>query len=197
MTGPDGVPPIQVTRPTRGPAWLRLACLAVLVIGFLGIGRALGWHENLTVAQIRSVVEDAGWLGVLAFVALFVVGQMLYVPNLLFVLAGALVFGPSFGAALSLCAALLATSVNFVFVRCVGGQPFEGVQNRRILWALARLEARPRLTLGIMRLLFFSSPTLTAAMALSPIRFRDHFIGSFIGMIPQAVGVSFLVDRLI
>lgn len=195
MTGAvDTSPGETPASSSRRATWLRLGVLFALVATTLIVARALGLHERFTVDGIRAEVLEAGALGMLALVALFVVGQLLYVPNILFVVAATLVYGAPLGGVVSVAGATAAVTVNFLFVRAVGGQPLAEARSRVFRLARRHLERHPLLTVIALRLFFLTSPPLTAALALSPVGFRQHLSASFIGMTPHALIAAFVIE---
>lgn len=177
-------------------ARLRLAVFFALIAGGIAAGWGLGGVDLLRPENVRLFVEEAGAFGLVLFCCLCVVGQVLYVPGLVFITAAAWLYGPSLGGPLALVGATLAVSVHFAFVRLVGGQPLVEVRSRILRYGLRRIERRPLFAVGLLRLLFMTSPPLTAALALGPVSFRDHLSGSFIGMTPQVLEVAFVVEAL-
>ncbi|MBT8470644.1 MAG: hypothetical protein HKN10_02015, partial [Myxococcales bacterium] len=69
---------------------VRLALLAAFLIGVYSIGRATGFTDQLTVDGIRESMRAAGVAGFAVFVAVFCVGQLLYIPGFVFVMVSGL-----------------------------------------------------------------------------------------------------------
>jgi uncharacterized membrane protein YdjX (TVP38/TMEM64 family) len=62
---------------------------------------------------------------------------------------------------------------------------------------LAKLDDRPIRTVILLRIPLSLAPQLSQALALSNVTFRDHLIGSAIGMVPRITLFLLLFDRII
>lgn len=175
--------------------WPRLLGLLLVLGGLVAVGRATGLHQRFTLEGLRATVLAAGPLGPPAFALAFCLGELLHVPGLLFVAVGLLVWGPAWGGALSFAAALASVSCTFALVRAVGGQPGKALERpafaRRLL---DRLEERPVRTVALLRAVLVLSPPLNYALALTGLRFRDHLLGSALGLV-LPIGAAALASR--
>lgn len=185
-------PPDEKKRSRR---W-RLVALALAIVATVVLARATGVHESLTLEGVRAKVTAAGAWGAVGFLALFVVGELLHVPGLVFIGAALTVWGPVQGGLLGALGALLSLVTSFVVVRAIGGTALEDVRSGFVRRVLDGLERRPIATVALARAVLILSPPVTYALALSGIRFRDYFIGSALGLIPPLTLVIVLFDRV-
>ena len=193
---PDPSSAPAAERPRRRP-WLRLLALAVVLVGMVVAGHASGVTEGLTVDAVRARAQQAGPLGVVSFLVVFCVGELLHVPGLVFVAAGVLAYGQLQGGVIGFVGALLSVSFSFWVVRTVGGSALAEIERPWIRRALARLESRPVLTVAILRTVFQMSPPLNYALALTPIRFGQYLAGSALGLVlPMLLAVFFFESLL-
>ena len=174
-------------------ALARVLLLGAMIAALLAGSFSTGLTEHLTMEVVRSTVAEAGMWGVGVYLLIFVGGQMLHLPGLIFIGAGAIAFGAGPGAVLALAGGTLATAVNFVFVRMVGGQPVKQLRHPLARRGMLLLDQRPVSAVLGVRLVFFTSPAITTMFALSNVRFRDHLIGSAFGMAPAVVGSALLI----
>jgi uncharacterized membrane protein YdjX (TVP38/TMEM64 family) len=179
-----------------GNRWLRVAILLLLVGGLYALGKVTGFLDSVSIPTLRTRVETAGALGVVLFVVLFALGAIAQVPGMIFVATGILVWGRLPGYFASLAGASLAVCASFLLARAVGGDAFAQVKRPWVRRILARLEAQPVRWLVALRLVFFISPPLNYALALTPIRFRDYVIGSVLGLATPMVVITVLFDWL-
>ena len=63
--------------------------------------------------------------------------------------------------------------------------------------AMDKLERRPVRTVAALRVALIVSPPLNYALALSPIRFRDYFAGSAMGLAAPVAGWIFLSECIL
>ncbi|NOY91949.1 MAG: TVP38/TMEM64 family protein [Deltaproteobacteria bacterium] len=167
----------------RWPAGTRVVLALVLVLTLVAVGKLTGLDRLLDRERVKLLVESAGALGLLAYIAIFSVGQLLSVPGLVFVAAGILIYGRVYGAGASLLGAVVAVTVSFQIVRAVGGQPLGAVQKPFMRRVMAQLDARPIRSIALLRMVFWLAPPVNYALALSRVRLRDFVIGSALGML--------------
>src|SRR5262249_31971088 len=196
MTGPPSSESTPATPAARRVARLRLMAARRLALLLCGIGRALGLQQHLTVESLRATLASAGTAGILLYVIAFCLGELLHVPGLVFVAAGVLAYGPALGGPLAFLGAVASVSVSFWIVRAVGGRPLGELQTRWVRRALAQLDARPIVTIALLRLVLILAPPLNYALALSQVSFANYFLGSALGLVaPIALAVA-LFDYL-
>lgn len=174
----------------RRRAALRLALLA-LIIGGLVLGAwATGLTDQLTTENVRNAMQDAGAWGVLIFVGVFILGNLIQIPSNVFIAAAIYAYGFTLGMPMSYGANVVSVCVSFVFVRAVGGQPLTLVKRPLLRKILNRLDDRPILSIALLRVILGGSPPLTYTLAMSEVRFRDYLAGSMTGMIVPVTIVS-------
>lgn len=93
---------------------LRLAVLVVVTVVAVTLSLLLG---GSTVDRVERVVDDAGALGPVAFVALYAALTVLLVPGVIMTVAGGALFGPVGGTLLSLLGATAGAVAAFALAR--------------------------------------------------------------------------------
>lgn len=181
---------------SRLPPGTRVVLALVLVVALVVVGKVTGLDHMLDRERVKTLVERAGALGLLAYVAIFTIGQLLGVPGLVFVAAGTLIYGKLYGAGASLLGAVVAVTVSFLIVRAVGGRPLGDVQKPFMRRVMAHLDARPVRAIVLLRIVFWLAPPVNYALALSRVRLRDFVFGSALGMILPIGTATFFFDWL-
>jgi uncharacterized membrane protein YdjX (TVP38/TMEM64 family) len=173
-------------------SWARLTLLAVFLVGIYLIGRATGFIEEFTVAGTRESMRVAGVGGFAVFVAIFCVGQLLYIPAFVFVMVSGLAYGPVWGSVASMIAGTISVAVSFIIVRTIGGQPLKSTRIKRpfLQKPLDRLEQQPIRSMIVIRLFLWAIPPVNYTLAMSGVTFRDYMIAAVIGMTPPFVALS-------
>lgn len=185
---------LETEAPPKKRSPLRWAAIAALVIGGVFAARAA---SGLDQEAIQTAMGDAGVFGFALFLLAFVVGQTLQIPGMPFVLAARVAYGPVLGFAASYIAAVLAVTAVFCVVRGLGGDALTKLKWSWAKKAMAKVENKPFLTVMGLRAVFALSPPLNYALALSPVRFRQHIVGSAVGLlVPISIWV-FLSDALV
>lgn len=174
--------------------WLRLGLLAAFLLGVFWIGKATGFTEQLTVEGIRESMRAAGAGGFAVFVAVFCIGQLLYIPGFVFVMVSGLAYGPLWGSVASVIAATISVAVSFFIVRTIGGQPLKDIQIKRpfLQKPLDQLEQQPVRSMIVIRLFLWAIPPVNYTLAMSGVSFRDYMVAAVIGMTPPFVVLSVL-----
>lgn len=180
--------------PDKKRSPLRWVAMAALVIGG---GFAAHAASGLDEETIQTAMSDAGVFGFVLFLAAFVIGQTLQLPGMPFVLAARVAYGPIVGFAASYIAAILAVSAVFLVVRGLGGNALTRLKWSWAKKAMAKVENKPLITVIGLRAVFALSPPLNYALALSPVRFRQHIAGSAVGLLVPITIWVFLSDALV
>jgi len=177
---------------------VRLAGLFIGLVVIYVVGHTTGLFERVSVKWIRQVVEASGPWGIVVYELVFVAGVMLFIPGMVFIVAGILAWGPIPGAPLALVGALLAIAISFQFYRTVGGgDALSAIDKPFVKRILSQLEERPVRTVALLRLFFWASPPVNTAFALSNIDARAHFVGSVLAMVPVVIVVALIVEGVL
>jgi uncharacterized membrane protein YdjX (TVP38/TMEM64 family) len=168
--------------------------LAAFLVGVYALGKLTGFIDELTVDGIRESMREAGVGGVLVFIGVFCVGQLLYIPGFVFVMVAGLAYGPLWGSIASVIAANISVAVSFAIVRTIGGQPLKDLKIERpfLQKPLDHLQDRPIRSMIVIRLFLWAIPPVNYTLAMSGVTFRDYTIAAAIGMTPPFVILSVL-----
>lgn len=159
--------------------------LLPLVAGLLALAlaaRATGLTAWLHPETLQAVLVEAGPLGAVGFLLAFALGTLASIPGVVFIVAALLAWGPVHGGLIAMLGAVLSAALHFCTLRRLGGPPAAGPASGPIRWALDRLEQRPVAATAALRALTVLSPPVNLALAVSPIRGRDHLVGTALGL---------------
>lgn len=180
--------------PAKKKTWLRFAALLVVLVALYVVGKTTGVIDSVDIETVRRWVDEAGALGVVLYVVVFGIGELLHVPGIVFVSAGLLAWGKLLGYGFAMLGSLFSVSLSFFVVRGVGGRALASIDRPLLKKMLARLDTHPIQTIFLLRLLLFLAPALNYGLALTRVRYRDYLVGSALGLaIPLAV-VAILFD---
>jgi len=190
-----GAPTTEGPPPSRARWWRIGALLAFIALTFV-VAKLTGATEHLTRDGVVQAVHAAGAWGVVAFICVFAVRELVHVPGPVFVIAAVKLWGPFQGGALAGAGALVSLVTSFAVVRAVGGKPLGGVKSGLAGRLLANLERHRLRTVALCRLLLVLAPPVTYALALSGVSFHDYMLGSAVGLVVPltlfVVGAHFL-----
>ena len=197
-------PPATSTRRDTAVALLRRHLRLLAVVLFLVVLAAAfefsGLAERFDLAFMRETILRHRVGGLVLFVLLFSLGNLVQIPGLVFLAAAVLTLGKLGGGAVTYVAAVVSCIVTFIVVRFLGGDALRQIKNRVAKRILDELDRYPIGSVALLRLLFQTAPAVNYALALSGLRFRNYLLGTLIGLpLPIAlycVFFEFLATRL-
>lgn len=156
------------------------------VVFFLGVLLTIfevsGLRDHLDLAFMRQVILQHWIGGLLLFVLLFSLGNLIQIPGWVFLAAAVLTLGRMWGAVVTYVAAVVSCAFTFVIIRALGGDALRLLRNRLAVRILRELDAHPIASVALLRLLFQTAPALNYALAMSGIKFRAYLIGTLLGL---------------
>ena len=164
--------------------FLVLLFLAVLLAAF----ELSGLRGHFSLAYLHQILSDNPLSGLLVFILVFALGNLVQIPGWIFLAAAVLALGRTWGGLATYIAAVLSCSVTFFAIRGVGGSALRKLNGKFATRMLSQLDAHPIRNIALLRILFQTVPVLNYALALSGVRFRDYLIGTLLGLpLPIAV----------
>lgn len=167
----------SVWRQYRGMV-LVLLFLAVL----LGCVYGLGLRQNFSVAFLRQTLLESGWKGLLLFVLLFSLGNLVQIPGWIFLASAVLVLGKLNGGLLTYVAASISCALTFLSVRFVGGDTVQQLRSKLAQRLVSQLHAHPIRNIVLLRTVFQTLAALNYALALSGIGFWQYMVATLLGL---------------
>lgn len=164
----------------------------LLVIAFLALLLAVfhfsGLRGNVNYAFLHQKFIDNAFTGLLIFIALFAIGNLIQIPGWIFLAAAVLALGKSWGGLATYIAAVVSCVVTFGVIKSLGGDALRQIQNKYAVRILNNLDKHPVKAVFFLRLLMQTAPALNYALAMSGIKFRHYLIGTVVGLpIPIAL----------
>ncbi len=169
----------------RTQALWRLLALAAFALGLIAAARVLGLRAWLTPSGVQSSMHTAGLWGVLLYLSLFVLAELIHAPTVVLLVAAVLLYGRLLGGVLAWSSSVFAVSVSFWIVRAIGGQPGAAfLQNLSFVKKLlSQLDEHPLRTIVLLRAVFSTAAWLNYSLALFGVRFRDNLLGTALGVV--------------
>lgn len=153
---------------------------------------ATGTYASLEPSAMRAWLQQAGALGGVLFISAYCVFQPLGVRSLFFLLTAPMVWEPATAFALSWAGTVAASIAAFGFARFVA----RGWVQRRLPPGIVRLDerlaSRGLRTVFLLRLLFYTAPTLQFALGVSRVRLGPFVAGTFLGVVPFTLLMTLL-----
>ena len=179
------------------PQARRLLMLTLVILALWIVAWATGLTGRFTSDSIRSLLAGRGRWGIVAFTSIFAAGQLLRVPSTVFVAAAVAVYGGNSGILVALLGWLISATVSFAVIRAFAGHALADVQRPLVQRLLRNIDTRPVLTVALLRLIFQTAPPLNYALPMTAVRWRDHLVGSAVGLPAPVVVMAFFFDWLL
>jgi uncharacterized membrane protein YdjX (TVP38/TMEM64 family) len=152
--------------------------LGLLLAGF----ELLGLRQHFSLDFLQQRIAEHRISGLIIFIALFSLGNLIQIPGWLFLAAAVLTLGRGWGGLATYVAASISCVLTFFTIRCVGGNALRKLTGKTAARILGRLDAQPIRSVVLLRILFQTVPALNYALALSGIRFRQYLTGTLLGL---------------
>lgn len=160
----------------------RLIAVVLFLTILYAVFRLTGLKDHFTLAFLQQLMLENRFGGLLLFVLLFALGNLIQIPGWLFLAAAVLTLGRGPGGMATYVAASVSCAATFLVIRCVGGDALRKLDNRVAVYLLRRLDVRPVASIVLLRMLFQTVPALNYALAMSGVGFRPYLIGTLLGL---------------
>ncbi len=160
----------------------RLIAVILFLAILFAVVRLTGLNEHFTLAALQQRILANRLEGLLVFVLLFALGNLIQIPGWLFLAAAVLTLGREMGGIATYVAASISCVATFLIIRFVGGDALRQLDNRLATYLLGRLDFRPVASIVLLRMAFQTVPALNYALAMSGVRFRSYLIGTLLGL---------------
>lgn len=141
-----------------------------------------GLRQHLNLAFLQQLIQQHPASGLLFFVLLFALGNLVQLPGWIFLAAAVLALGQFWGGVATYVAACITCVLTFLLIRSIGGDALRTIDKPIAMRLLQRLDAHPLRNVALLRLMFQTVPTLNYALALSGIPFRPYLAGTLLGL---------------
>ena len=160
----------------------------IVAIGFLYAADLLRYFAPTAIAELLTA---SSW-GPLLFLGLFVVGELLTVPSILFIIGASLVWPFALAFLIGWGGSVLSATLVFLFYRYAASSWVQRVLPDGMRRWDGRLKEGGMRAVIVVRLVTFLHPATHPAMAVSTVSLRNYVLGTAIGILPGvAVVVAF------
>ncbi len=160
----------------------RLFAVAAFLALMLALVQFSGLRDNFNLTYLHQKFLDNELTGLLIFVALFALGNLIQIPGVIFLAAAVLALGEVWGGIATYIAAVLSCVFTFWLIRLLGGDALREINGKWPQRLLAGLDAHPIKSVALLRVLLQTVPALNYALALSGVKFRNYLTGTLIGL---------------
>lgn len=171
----------------------RITRILLLSLLLAGIGAAIAYREQLDVEALRLWASGFGGAGPLAFIALYALGTLLFLPGAVLTLAGGALFGPVWGTLYNLTGATIGATLAFLIARYLAADWVEQKRGGRVRRLKRGVEAEGWRFVAFVRLVpLFPFNVLNYVLGLTRIRLWHYVATSYLAMLPGALAYTYL-----
>ena len=154
---------------------------------------AISHRQGLDVAAIEAAVGDMGAWAPLAYISLFALAAVLFVPGSILSLAGGGLFGPVWGKAYALLDATVGGTLAFLAARYLASDWVVATAGGRLKQLAEGVEAEGWRFIAFVRLVaLFPFNLVNYALGLTRVRLLDYSLASLVSMAPGAIAYTYL-----
>ncbi|MFP6798768.1 MAG: VTT domain-containing protein [Pseudomonas sp.] len=170
----------------------RLLLVIVFLLSLFVLFETLGIRAQFSLDALQALILMHPVAGLLLFILLFALGNLIQIPGWVFLAAAVLALGRIYGGIVTYVAACVSCIVTYITIRYLGGNALRELNNPLARRLLSGLDRRPLASIIILRMLFQTVPALNYALALSGVRFRTYLLGTLLGLpLPIALYCAF------
>jgi len=182
-----------------GTKWTRIAILAVVGVSIVAFFLS-PWRDAIDVEGLREVLDQFSeiWYGPIVFIAIYIVGCVLFLPASVFIVVAGVVWGWKFGGLYALIGGSLGAFTCFELGRYVLGDLAWKLLARRgpkLAALLGRADFRSLFMLRLVPLLPF--PVFNYGAGLTAVRARDFYLSTVLGIAAPTFVIAFSSDALL
>lgn len=160
----------------------QLLAVAAFIALLFAVLELSGLRSNFSLAFLQQQILAHQVNGLLLFVLLFVIGNLIQVPGWIFLAAAVLTLGKSWGGIVTYIAACISCVCTFLTIRLIGGDALRQLKSPLARRIFLQLDQRPLHSVILLRILFQTVPVLNYALAMSGLRFRTYLAGTLLGL---------------
>ena len=154
---------------------------------------ALFFRDRLSVVALDEWLRQAGLLAPLLFVLCYALATVLFLPGVLFTLAGGALFGPVLGTLYNLCGATIGATLAFLLARYLAGDWVTRHTGGRLRRLVDGVEREGWRFVAFVRLVpLFPFNLLNYALGLTRINLIQYVVATFICMAPAGAAYTWL-----
>lgn len=160
----------------------RLIAVVLLLLLLFAAFELSGLRAHFSLAFLQQTLREHPAGGLLIFMLVFALGNLVQIPGWVFLAAAVLALGQIWGGLVTYVAACVSCVITFFTIRFVGGNALRKLDGNIAVSLLGRLDAHPVKSVLLLRMLFQTVPALNYTLAMSGVRFRDYLLGTLLGL---------------
>lgn len=160
----------------------RLLVVVLFLLLLLALFEFSGLRAQINLQFVRQSFDQNKVGGLLIFVLLFSLGNLIQIPGTIFLAAAVLTLGQWWGGLATYVAACTSCAITFGLIRLLGRDALRQLDGRLAARIFARLDAHPVQSVVLLRILFQTVPVLNYTLAMSGVGFGSYLLGTLAGL---------------
>ena len=160
----------------------RLFAVVLFLALLFAVFELSGLRAHFNLEFLRQQIIAHQFEGLLIFILLFSLGNLIQIPGWIFLAAAVLALGRAHGGLATYVAAMVSCVITFFVIRYVGRDALRQLDSPLTSRMLRHLDDRPLRSVVLARILFQTAPPLNYALAMSGVRFREYFLATLLGL---------------
>lgn len=166
---------------------------ALTFVAFMLAGVVTAFRHPEIVSSVTDWIRGSGWRGPFAFVAVYIVGVMIFLPGSVLSVAGGALFGPVVGPIYSFTGALVGATLSFLVARYWGHGWLSARLSRRLHGVVLRAQARGWRLVAFVRLVpVLPFGVVNYGLGLLGLRLAHFVTVSALCMLPGTLAYGYL-----
>lgn len=179
---------------------IKFGALVLFIATVLFLIKYFGVSEWVNPAVLKEKILGFGALAGFAYMGIYAIATIAFIPGSPLTVAGGVVFGPVFGTLYTVIGATIGATLAFLLARFLG-RGFVGSVEGEKFKKLAEYDKKIEENgLGVVLFLrfapFFPFNGLNFALGLTKVSFKDYFFGTLFGIIPGTFVYTYFGDSL-
>ncbi len=171
----------------------RLLQSMLTIILLLTISVSIYYRDKFNVEILQQWIDGAGWWAPFAFILIYIIATVLFLPGSVLTLAGGAMFGPVIGTLCNITGASIGAAISFLISRYLASDWVSRRSGGTLKKLMTGVETEGWRFVAFVRLVpVFPFNLLNYALGLTKIRFIEYFIATFIFMLPGAIAYTYV-----
>ena len=167
--------------------------IVLFLLLITGISLLVVYRDQFDAHAIESWVADAGVLGPIVFMLIYIVGTVFFFPGSILTLSGGILFGPVLGTFYNLTGATIGAALSFVIARYLAQGWVEKKSGGRLKQLKNGVEEEGWRFVAFVRLVpLFPFNILNYALGLTRIKLSHFVLASYVFMLPGCFAYTYL-----
>jgi uncharacterized membrane protein YdjX (TVP38/TMEM64 family) len=171
----------------------KLVRVALLIVLAVGIAVAIVYRDQFDATALQDWVQRAGAAAPIAFMLLYALATVFFLPGSVLTLAGGALFGPILGTLLNLTGATIGATLAFLISRYLASDWVTRKTGGKLSALINGVEAEGWRFVAFVRLVpLFPFNLLNYALGLTRIKLSHYVLASYLFMFPGAIAYTYL-----